>query len=143
MMLQLHELAKQGKKTEALILKERLPDYVFSPCQLKATYQVESQGNFYLVRLSVSGDLRLCCQRCMDEFTFNYDNDVAIAVCRSDERAEQLLEYYECIVAINDEISIEDLVVDELYLYAPMFHPASDDCNSEINQILTEKNEAY
>lgn len=100
------------------------------------TYQVEAKEDFYLIYLHVTGELTIQCQRCLDEFNFPYDNKTVIAVCRNDERAEQILEHYECIVSANLQISLEDILIDELHLYAPQFHAEISDCSSEINQIL-------
>lgn len=142
-MLHLQDLAKQGQQTKALILKERLPDFLSPPCHLNVAYQVDAKDKFYLIHLSVAGDLNIICQRCMQEFTFHYDNKTEIAVCRNDEKAEQLLEHYECIVSETGQVALDDLVIDELHLYVPLFHPLITDCDSEINEILTTKNETY
>ncbi|QMT60483.1 DUF177 domain-containing protein [Legionella sp. PC997] len=142
-MLHLQEMVKQGQQTKKVTLSERLPNFITSPCQLDTTYHVEAKEDFYLIHLHVKGDLLIQCQRCLDEFNFPYDNMTVVAVCRNDERAEQILEHYECIVSENLQVSLEDVLIDELHLYAPQFHPRIDDCSSEINQILVGKNEFY
>jgi uncharacterized protein len=142
-MLYLQELAKQDTHHKQIIVTERLPSFVSAPCQLEVTYQVEAQDNFYLIHLKVMGELTIICQRCMNEFKLSYNNPTTIAVARSDERAEQLLEQYECIVSSNWQVSLEDLVVDDLHLYVPQFHQEIKDCDQEINQFLTEKVESY
>ncbi|CEG56745.1 YceD family protein [Legionella fallonii] len=142
-MLHLPEIAKQGQQTKIIRIDDRLPSFLISPCQLNVTYHVEVEDDFYLLHLKVVGDLNAICQRCMQEFHFSYDNETTIAVCRSDERAEQVLELYECIVSSNWHVDLNDLITDELHLYAPQFHPNNNDCDSEINQILTQKDEPY
>lgn len=142
-MLHLHDLTKQDKQIKSLILTERLPNYLSVPCHVNVTYQVEAKDKFYLIHLNVTGELNIICQRCVKEFSFPYENQTEIAVCRNDERAEQLLEHYECIVSSTGEVELEDLIIDELHLYAPLFHPLIDDCDSEILEILTTKNETY
>lgn len=142
-MLHLQEMVKQGQQTKTVTLGERLPNFITSTCQLDITYHVEAKEDFYLVHLHVKGELPVQCQRCLDEFKFPYDNMTIVAVCRNDERAEQILEYYECIVSENLQVSLEDMLIDELHLYAPQFHPKINDCSSEINQILMGKNEFY
>lgn len=135
-MLHLQEMVKQGSQNRTIILSERLPNFITAPCHLHVTYQVEAKEDFYLIHLHVTGELPLQCQRCLDEFNFPYDNRTVVAVCRNDERAEQILEHYECIVSANLQISLEDVLIDELHLYAPQFHAEMCDCSSEINQIL-------
>lgn len=142
-MLHLQDLAKQSQHNKVLTVTQRLPDFLSAPCHLNVAYQVEAKDKFYLIHLSVSGNLNIVCQRCMQEFVFPYDNHTAIAVCRNDERAEQLTEHYECIVSSTGQVDLEDLVIDDLHLYVPIFHPAVSDCDSEVNQILKAKNEGY
>lgn len=141
-MLYLQELAEQEPQHRHITLSERLPSFILAPCALDVKYQVETKDNFYLINLVVSGDLTVVCQRCMQEFHLNYKNATTIAVARSEERAEQLLELYECIVASNWQVSLEDIIIDELYLYAPQFHEDFNDCDDEINQLLIEKSES-
>lgn len=138
-MLHLQDLAKQGTHSTALTLTERLPNFLSAPCHLNVTYQVESEDDFYLLHLEVNGPLVVTCQRCMQEFNHPYNNQTTIAIAHSDERAEKLLEQYECIVSTNGQINLDDVLIDELYLYAPEFHPDINDCDSVVNQILSEK----
>jgi uncharacterized protein len=140
-MLHLSEIAKQGQQTRVVRVEERLPVFLTSPCHMNVTFHIEAKDDFYLIYLKAAGNLNIVCQRCMQEFCFPYDNETIIAVCRSDERAEQLLAQYECIVSSNGSLDLNDLVIDELHLYAPQFHPDLADCGDEINQILTTKPE--
>lgn len=142
-MLHLQDLAKQGEHTTKLAVNERLPSFITEPCQLEVTYSVVSEDDFYLIHLHVAGKITVDCQRCMQEFTIPYTNQTTVAVCRSDERAEQLLEHYECIVSANLQVDLAELIIDELHLYAPQFHTEISDCGTRINQILGEKNESY
>ena len=141
-MFHLPDMAKQGQRNKTITISERLPHFVTKACELHVTYQVEAKDNFYLVNLHVNGELQLQCQRCLEEFNYPYDNNTVIAVCRDEERAEQLLEHYECIVSPNLQITLDDLIIDELHLYAPQFHPEITECSSEINQFLTDKNDS-
>lgn len=140
-MFYLKEQAKLEQQSKTITLDDRLPHYVNAPCELNVTYRVEVKDDFYLIHLHVNGMLHLQCQRCLDAFDYPYDNNTIVAVCRDEERAEVLLEQYECIVSANLQIEFNDLIVDELHLYAPQFHPSFNDCSSEINQFLAEKNE--
>ncbi|MFT4058426.1 MAG: metal-binding protein [Legionella sp.] len=142
-MLHLQELVKHGQQSQKVTLSERLPHFVTAPCTLNISYRVEAKSDFYLIYLHVNGLLHLQCQRCLEEFDYTYDNDTVIAVCCSDERAEELLELYECIASPHFQVRLEDLIIDELHLYALQFHPEITDCSSEINQFLTRKNNSY
>jgi uncharacterized protein len=140
-MFHLPEMVKYDQQRKTVHVSERLPDFIVAPCELAVVYHVEAKEDYYLIHLHVGGDLQIQCQRCLGEFHYPYDNNTIIAVCRNDERAEQLLEFYECIVAGNLQVSIDDLIIDELHLYAPQFHPEITDCRSEINQFLAEEND--
>ncbi|BCA95336.1 metal-binding protein [Legionella antarctica] len=142
-MLHLPELVKQGQHTKLLTVKDRLPFFLIAPCEITVSYHVEAKDDCYLIYLKVSGSLTSLCQRCMQDFPTSYENHTVIAVCRTDERAEQMLGLYECIVSTNWLVDLEELIVDELHLYAPQFHPDINDCDSEVNQFLTEKNDSY
>ena len=142
-MLHLPEVAKQGKQTKVVKIDERLPSFLISPCQLTVTYSTEAEDDFYLLHLNVAASLNTICQRCMQEFCFPYSNETTIAVCRNEERAEQVMELYECVVSSNWHVDLNELITDELHLYAPQFHPNVNDCDSEINQFLAKKDEPY
>ncbi|KGP63923.1 metal-binding protein [Legionella norrlandica] len=141
-MIHLQELAKQGQQESEVALSERLPSFIRPVCHLKAIYHVEAKEDVYLIHLNVQGNLSIICQRCMDDFTVGYENSTVIAVCRNDERAEQLLSQYECVVSSNWQVDLNELIIDELHLYAPQFHSDFNECNSEINEILTGEKES-
>lgn len=142
-MFHIQEMVKYGQQTKTVTVSERLPHFITVPCTLEVSYWVEAIEDFYLIHLHVHGALQLQCQRCLDEFNYAYDNNTTIAICRDEERAEKLLEQYECIVSPIFQVDLDDLIIDELHLYAPQFHPEITDCRSEINQFLTEKNDSY
>ncbi|CAM2897653.1 YceD family protein [Legionella worsleiensis] len=138
-MLHLPELAKQSQQIQTVTVHERLPSFIHGPCQLTVALSVEAKDDYFLLHLHTNGVLQVICQRCLSEFPSSYDNKTTVAVCRSDERAEQILELYECVVASNWQVDLLELVVDELHLYAPQFHTEIEDCSSEVNDILTGK----
>lgn len=136
-MLRLHELTKQEQHSKTVAITNHLPFFLQGPCEVQATYHVEAIEDYHVVQLRVTGDLTVICQRCAHEFNLNYDNATAIAVCKTDARAEQLQETMECIVSADGLIELEDLIRDDLHLYAPQSHPDSNDCDKEVMQIVT------
>lgn len=141
-MLHLHELAKQSSQESHITLESRLPAHVISPCVLKVTCQVRAFENYYLLELETQGHLRLVCQRCLQAFDSVYINASQIAVCQTDERANQLQDQYECIVSPHYQVQLSELITDELHLYSPQFHPETKDCGSDILRILSENGES-
>ncbi|KTD82310.1 YceD family protein [Legionella waltersii] len=138
-MIHLQELSKHGQQEQVFDLDQRLPIFVKPVCQLKALFHIESKDDYYLIHLQVKGDYTGICQRCLQEFPVCYDNATIIAVCRSDERAEQLLSLYECIVSSNWHVDLKELIIDELHLYAPQMHSNVQDCDEVVNKMLIGK----
>ena len=130
------ELAKCGAQKDEIILEERLPPFIKAPCVVKVTYSVEMKDDFYLLHLQTDGDLEVSCQRCMDDFKLAYKNTTILAICRSEARAEQLLEHYECIVSSNWQIDLDGVLTDEIYLYVPQYHAEAKECNPIVTKIL-------
>lgn len=137
-MLYLQEAAKQGAQHQRVTLTQRLPEFVNPPCLVQADYEVQAETDFYLIRLTTTAELQLICQRCGTEFPYHYHNQTSIAVCKDEERAAELMEDYESVVSSGWQVSLEDLITDELYLYAPRFHPESEDCDKLVNAILSQ-----
>jgi uncharacterized protein len=142
-MLHLHELTAQETYHKKLSITERLPRFISVPCDVAVAYAVEKKEDFFLMNLEVLGAITVTCQRCLEEFSLSYHNLTTIAVVQNDERAEQLLEHYESIVSPNWEVFLDDVVVDELHLYAPQTHTEHNDCAEEIKQFLIEKSEFH
>lgn len=120
-------------------LKERLPSYL-GPCVVNGCFSVENYANYYLMPLNVNANLTISCQRCLAEFGYHYSNETTIAICNSDEIAENLMNQYECVVSSDSHINLEDLLVDELYLYTSQFHPKAEDCDNEVGQYIGLEN---
>lgn len=129
MKINLKEAVRQAQPYhQTLLLTQRLPAHIEPPCTIEADYQVEWRGSYYLLKLHTSGLLRICCQRCLNEAEVNYSNEVELAICLSEQQAESVLADYEAIVAVEQQIDLEEIVTDELHLYAPSMHPDENDC---------------
>ena len=129
MLLNLKILQSTDKQHYQVILEERLPLFLKSPCQIDCHYQLQQEKGYYLVHMQVSGVLTVLCQRCLGEFTQSYENKTVVALCDSDEIAAQLMSEYECIVAANGKVELDDLILDELHLYAPQKHSDKKNCD--------------
>ncbi|MBN9229314.1 MAG: hypothetical protein BGO90_06030 [Legionella sp. 40-6] len=138
-MLNLKEEVKKGNQTTKLKIDARLPPFIEKPVELDVDFTVTPAQNFYVMDLRVKGRLDVQCQRCLEYFVHSYDNATRIAICSNDEQAEKLQNEYECVVADGFLIELEELVADELHLYAPTFHETVSLCSQEINTFLSEK----
>lgn len=128
--------AQRSLKTIQVELSARLPDNIEHACVLDCEFQIQSYDNYYLLELATKGDIVITCQRCMHEFTHHYSNQTTLAICDSDELAEQLMNEYECISSINGEIDLNEVLTDELYLFVPDKHLDFDECNKEVQQFI-------
>lgn len=138
MILHLQELAKQGAQGAVVFVEERLPVFISEPCKLQVKYRVRSEMDFYLIDLQVSGHIHCNCQRCLQDYDYDFDQTSTIAVCTSEERASELQDHYECIVVPQNQVQLTELVTDELHLYAPEQHPNIEDCQGDVMAFLSE-----
>lgn len=138
MKLNLQNLIKKGEKTEILLtLQERLPEYLHTPCQVAIELNIKKQDDYWLLHLKTQADLHINCQRCAEDFVLPYINETELAVCETEARAESLLALYDCIVDDRAELSLDNIITDELYLYVPQFHPDLQDCDKIVHQYIS------
>ena len=134
--------AKQNEVQHTVILlQERLPQRVISPAELNCHFHVASYDDYYLLTLDVSGSLEIACQRCLQAFRHDYCNKTVLAVCASEAMAEALMEHHECVVADDAQVNLVDVLTDELYLFSPVNHANSVDCDVEMSQWIGKQNE--
>ncbi len=116
-------MAKQTVPSQLLIeVSERLPYYVQGPCALNCKVSVERARDYYVLRLTSTGQLTINCQRCLHDFNFDYNHSSEIAICDSDEVANQLMKSRDCVVHADDDLDLLDIVTDDLHLFSPEKH---------------------
>ncbi len=130
-----------GTQHVVVNLQERLPKHLHLSCELTCNFQVDPGDKYYLLTMTVSGVLNIICQRCLGIFQHNYKNTSKLAVCADDAIAENLMEWYECVVASDDQIDLIDILTDDLYLFTPEKHLDLTDCDSEISRLICEQDE--
>lgn len=129
----LKKYAKQERNGKVTLnLSDRLPMFISPPCELTCEFQVESQRSYYIIKLNVHGVLSLICQRCLNDFKYEYHNQSNMAVCQTEEDAERLMNSYECIVSLSSEVDLVDIITDELHLFCPEKHEDIVDCGELI-----------
>ena len=134
MMICLKTASNQIAPTRVTVkLCERLPSHIISECTLDCEYLVQRLPAYHLLKLTVSGNVTIQCQRCLEPFTYGYDNQTEVAICRDEETAEKLMEHYECIVASQNEIDLVPILTDELHLYAPEKHAELIECKEKLS----------
>lgn len=138
----LKTLSRQNNpETVAIKLQERLPEHIVGPCDLSCTFQVEHYDSYFLLTLHVNGILTVICQRCLQSFQYNYENESKVAICVNDATAEMLMEQFECIVASDSQVDLMDILTDELYLFTTEKHPNIADCDAKISQLISNEDD--
>lgn len=128
-----------GAQKIELVLENRLPKHIEGPCYLTCEYQVEPGEQYYLLTITIQGELSIVCQRCLGVFKHHYLNTSKLAACTNDDVAERMLEHFESTVAINNQIDLSEIVTDDLYLFSPEKHVSQAECDSEISQLIVSK----
>ncbi|KTD22302.1 metal-binding, possibly nucleic acid-binding protein [Legionella lansingensis] len=128
--------AKAEGEHIVLELRERLPTHLISPCTVNCHFSVEKCNDYYLLHLNVESNLGIICQRCLQEFSYHYDNTSELAIVSCDEMADKLMEQFECVVADNNQVDLKELVTDELHLYIPELHAKSSDCDHNVDKFI-------
>lgn len=142
MQISLKTYAKQAILEQVNIhLQGRLPEHIQAPAKLTCDVQVEYYNDYYLVTLKVAGVLTIACQRCLNTFEHDYANQTTLAVSMSEDIADSLMTNFECLVAVDDEIDLAEILTDELYLYSPNKHENIMNCDVEIRQWIRDKSE--
>lgn len=110
--------------TVSLCLKERLPWFIQGPCHIECQYMLKYADNkkYYLLWMQYFGMVDTICQRCAKVFTQKYTNINELALCATDDLAKTLLKNYETVVLKANKFDINELVIDDLFLYLPQKH---------------------
>ena len=114
-----------------IILEDRLPHYVLEPIEMMFSYEVEKEGPLYLLTIYENAHPKIQCQRCMEECSQPFEHTSKIAICGSDEIAQQYQSAYDLIVAPDFIIEINDILIDDLHLYLSNFHKKIDQCHAK------------
>ena len=108
--------------TASITINERLPSHLEAPILLECKYAKITEHNIPILVLSLSGKIGIHCQRCAQPFNYDYENELRIALCSTDEIASRLMDTMEVVVTDLDSINLVDIITDELYLYVPEKH---------------------
>jgi uncharacterized protein len=118
----LHYLT-QLKPPLTLKLEARLPAHLLSPCLLTCHWHLDTTTDQPILTLTLAGDLPILCQRCAQPFTLPFHHENKIALCHNQAALERLMPELDCLLIDELPERLEDLVIDELFLYSPDRHP--------------------
>jgi uncharacterized protein len=115
-------------QTATLTIETRAPAWINTPCVLACAYQIQQKQGVTELCLTTTGVLNIACQRCLETVDHAYSHTQTLAVCRNDEESARLMSIYDCVQTIEDELSLLDIVTDDLYLFSPSIPHESSDC---------------
>src|SRR3990167_3467885 len=111
-------------------IDERLPSFILSPCTIGYHYKFSKHADYYLLELTLQGEIHISCQRCLGDFKYPYKNKSIVAVCRSEDVAERLMASYDCIVSDTNEVDLSQIITDDIHLYCPEKHAEIYECDA-------------
>lgn len=89
----------------------------------------EKQARFVKVEGSISAELALKCQRCLDSLKWTINTDINLGVISSLEQVERLPQGLEPLVlSVDAKIALKDIIEDELLLNLPSVPRHEQNC---------------
>ncbi len=82
----------------------------------------------------ISLNAYLTCQRCLEELPFSLDLNFNLAFVKNENQAEQLSKHLEIYLFEDEELSLIDLISDEILLSIPMVPKHNLDCLSSFKE---------
>ncbi|NNJ95662.1 MAG: hypothetical protein HKP12_00700 [Gammaproteobacteria bacterium] len=113
---------------------ERLKDVIYdNKGEVKARLKFGTRAGVRCLDGTVEADLELRCERCLDPVKYHIEGGFRFGLISSDEEAGLLPEEFEPLIVTNAELSVIDLVEDELLLSLPIVAKHDEEC-SEVLQ---------
>jgi uncharacterized protein len=82
----------------------------------------------------ISLNIYLTCQRCLEELPFSLDLSFSMAFVKNENQAEELSKHLEIYLFEDKELSLIDLISDEILLSIPMAPKHNLDCLSSFKE---------
>ena len=82
----------------------------------------------------ISLNIHLTCQRCLEELPFSLDFSFSMAFVKNENQAEELSKHLEIYLFEDKELSLIDLISDEILLSIPMVPKHNLDCLSSFKE---------
>ena len=103
----------------------------------------KDEENRYLIDVSVSADIFVMCQRCLEPMPLHSETKNTLAVVWNDEYASQLPRHLDALIVADEPCNLWELVEEEVLLGLPSFsYHEQEDCNEILNgisQALTDE----
>jgi uncharacterized protein len=94
----------------------------------------------YVVRVVTESSVTVTCQRCLRPMSAALHSESTLAVVWTDEQARHLPASLDPLIAGEDEVSLRELVEDELILAMPPFsYHEQAECNTVLADLAAER----
>lgn len=129
-------LAGEGFAIDTSLSVDELPRVAEAVLSGSGPFHVQfgfeaAQKGIVLADGQISGQLKLRCERCLDELTVDVESHPRLALLKKAQLKEQVAEGYEPLVFADGEVRIADLIEDEILLTLPIAAKhVNDDCVS-------------
>ena len=113
-----------------IVLDSGLPEHLIAPLKFQCRYEIIEQDRYYLLSYQFHASIKYVCQRCLEESKAELAIENTLALCINDDDAEKLMSEFEPVVVKGRSFELEPLLLDELYLSAPLKHSLGSVDNS-------------
>ena len=102
----------------------------------------KDEENRFLIVASVTADISITCQRCLESMPLHLETSNTLAVVWNDEYAGELPHYLDALIVADEPCSLWELVEEELILGLPSFnYHEQTDCNEILTGISQQPTE--
>ncbi|MCW8910103.1 MAG: YceD family protein [Gammaproteobacteria bacterium] len=92
------------------------------------------QGRLRTVTGSISGLLKVICQRCMQPMDLELNTEFKLAMVQTEEQADKLPDEFEPLLVDEDKMSVPHMLEEELLLAIPLVAKHDADCSEFIRE---------
>ncbi len=107
-----------------LIFSKFLPSFIVDSFFLKIFYKITHnlENAKLLLNLQFDSEIPIECERCGQRYDQNFQHESFIAICQNDAEADAIMADFDPVIAINNEIDLAHIVLDEIILFCPRKH---------------------
>jgi uncharacterized protein len=135
-----------GAALSGIISARRLADKgVYSALDPKKSIVIELDFSYDLNKVNIvtghiSSQLRLNCQRCLEDFDSMFSQKIYVGVVASLKAAEMLPSQYEPLLVTDGKVNLLDWISEEINLAIPMIAKHAEPCGLRQNFSDTKNN---
>lgn len=101
--------------------------------QVKADLEFGRQGRTRFIKGSVSADVEMQCQRCLETTSVSLKTEFLVALVEDESQIEKLPEQYEALITEGRHF-LPDVIEDELILAVPIIATHDSNCSDYVKE---------